>query len=184
MKAITILQPWASAIACGAKRIETRSWRTDYRGPLAIHAGASLLYDTHPDRFPLGVDGNRWLAAHEGLSVRRQAGIAECNELPRGALIAVAELVACTPTSSIMQDFAYRIYRAKGYPDNGLLKRAIPVLMGINHESELALGDFHDGRYGWVLRNVRALPEPVPCRGRHGLWTPPADVLAQVEAQR
>jgi hypothetical protein len=39
MKAITILQPWASLIACGAKQIETRRWATSYRGPIAIHTG-------------------------------------------------------------------------------------------------------------------------------------------------
>lgn len=40
MKALTIWQPWATAIAIGAKRIETRSWETHYRGPIAIHAAA------------------------------------------------------------------------------------------------------------------------------------------------
>src|SRR5690348_17556570 len=38
MKALTLTQPWASLVAIGAKRIETRSWSTSYRGPLAIHA--------------------------------------------------------------------------------------------------------------------------------------------------
>ncbi len=38
MKAITLHQPWATLVAVGAKRIETRSWATSYRGPLAIHA--------------------------------------------------------------------------------------------------------------------------------------------------
>lgn len=38
MKAISLLQPWASLVAVGAKRIETRSWPAKYRGPLAIHA--------------------------------------------------------------------------------------------------------------------------------------------------
>lgn len=38
MKALSLTQPWASLVAVGAKRIETRSWRTSYRGPLAIHA--------------------------------------------------------------------------------------------------------------------------------------------------
>jgi len=38
MKALTLWQPWASLVACGAKRIETRPWQTAYRGPLAIHA--------------------------------------------------------------------------------------------------------------------------------------------------
>ncbi len=35
----------------------------------------------------------------------------------------------------------------------------------------------------WRLGNVRPLAAPVPCRGALGLWTPPADVLAAVEAQ-
>lgn len=38
MKAITLWQPWATLVAHGYKRIETRSWKTNYRGPLAIHA--------------------------------------------------------------------------------------------------------------------------------------------------
>lgn len=38
MKAISLWQPWASLIAWGAKEYETRSWPTNYRGKLAIHA--------------------------------------------------------------------------------------------------------------------------------------------------
>ena len=38
IKCITLWQPYASLIAIGAKRIETRSWSTNYRGPLLIHA--------------------------------------------------------------------------------------------------------------------------------------------------
>ncbi|MEM6484185.1 MAG: ASCH domain-containing protein [Pseudomonadota bacterium] len=41
MKALTIHQPWASLILLGIKRYENRTWRTNYRGPLAIHAGSS-----------------------------------------------------------------------------------------------------------------------------------------------
>jgi hypothetical protein len=40
MKALTVRQPWAWAIAIGAKPIENRAWTTTHRGPLAIHAGA------------------------------------------------------------------------------------------------------------------------------------------------
>lgn len=42
MKALTLTQPWASLVALGEKRIETRSWGTSYRGELAIHAAASI----------------------------------------------------------------------------------------------------------------------------------------------
>ena len=38
MKALTLTQPWASLVANGEKKVETRSWSTQYRGPLAIHA--------------------------------------------------------------------------------------------------------------------------------------------------
>ena len=36
MKAISLKQPWASFVAMGQKTIETRTWRTNYRGDLLI----------------------------------------------------------------------------------------------------------------------------------------------------
>ena len=36
MKALSVKQPWANAIARGQKTIETRTWGTAYRGPLLI----------------------------------------------------------------------------------------------------------------------------------------------------
>lgn len=44
MKAISIKQPFAGLIATGQKRLETRTWSTDYRGPLLICAGATSHY--------------------------------------------------------------------------------------------------------------------------------------------
>jgi len=40
MKVLTIRQPWCWAIAAGYKTIENRTWTTQYRGKLGIHAGA------------------------------------------------------------------------------------------------------------------------------------------------
>jgi hypothetical protein len=45
MRALSILQPWATLLLSGAKHYETRSWKTDYRGPLLIHAGNRLDAD-------------------------------------------------------------------------------------------------------------------------------------------
>ncbi len=42
MKAITVLQPWASLIACGAKKLETQSWLMNYSASPAIHANKIL----------------------------------------------------------------------------------------------------------------------------------------------
>ena len=42
MKAITLYQPYATAISLGLKQFETRGWKTAYRGPLAIHAASGI----------------------------------------------------------------------------------------------------------------------------------------------
>jgi hypothetical protein len=36
VKALSLWEPWASLMRCGAKTIETRGWGTSYRGPLLI----------------------------------------------------------------------------------------------------------------------------------------------------
>lgn len=36
------------------------------------------------------------------------------------------------------------------------------------------------GSYGWVLDDVRVLPEPIPCRGMQGLWDVPAEIEGQL----
>ena len=41
MKVLTIKEPWASLIVQGFKKYEFRSWRTNYRGKILIHAGLS-----------------------------------------------------------------------------------------------------------------------------------------------
>lgn len=43
MKVLSLREPWASLILLGKKRIETRSWRTKYRGPLCLHASAAKI---------------------------------------------------------------------------------------------------------------------------------------------
>lgn len=85
MRAISLWQPWASAIAIGAKPDETRGWYTAYRGPLAIHAAqtkdcASFIF--HP-------------------SVRgafRDAGIKAVKDLPFGSVLLTCRLAGCVPT--------------------------------------------------------------------------------------
>lgn len=41
MKVLTIKEPWATLIVSGYKKYEFRSWKTNYRGKLLIHAGLS-----------------------------------------------------------------------------------------------------------------------------------------------
>ncbi len=45
MKVLTIKEPWATLIIDGYKKYEFRSWKTNYRGKILIHAGMSLEKD-------------------------------------------------------------------------------------------------------------------------------------------
>ena len=97
MKAITLLQPWASLIALGEKRIETRSWSPRYRGLLAIHASKrwrnedALLAQQH-DAF---------------LTVWRRHGIRLLSELPLGAVIATCRLADVRPTEELIPTLSF-----------------------------------------------------------------------------
>lgn len=55
MKALTICQPYAALILSGEKRVENRTWPTNYRGRFYVHAGKSrAMWDEEIDakRFP------------------------------------------------------------------------------------------------------------------------------------
>jgi hypothetical protein len=134
VKTITLTQPWATLVAIGAKRFETRSWQTRYRGPLAIHAAKG--YGSKEEfvwtcRQPLFA---RALVA---------AGFKTPAALPLGAVVATCELHA--------------VYRVEEVRD------------GLSEE-ERAFGGYEDGRYAWMLREVRALPAPIPANGALSLW--------------
>lgn len=81
MKALTIYQPWATLIAIGAKHIETRSWSTKYRGPLAVHAGKVLDHEVYGFRFVKTAVKRRIIRNH--MSLQRLKAFLLANDLSR-----------------------------------------------------------------------------------------------------
>lgn len=140
IKAISLWQPWASLIAVGAKKYETRSWATNYRGPLLICAATKIL--SIKDIMGLLVELS--LFKHLGPKYHRTGGgpIDLFNNLPFGKAVAVVDLTKCTKTEN-----------------------CFPKQM----QGALPFGDFSPGRYAWRLENVRAI-EPFPVTGRQGLF--------------
>ncbi len=134
MRAISLIQPFASLIALGAKGIETRSWETMYRGPLAIHASA------------------RWGRAERELIKEIPFNLFDLASCPRGAVIAVVELVEVKRTEAWLDWFR----EFSGH--------------GVAGEFEREFGDYGPGRFGWRFKNVRVLKEPIPAKGMLGLW--------------
>jgi activating signal cointegrator 1 len=142
MKALSIIQPFASLIAIGSKTIETRSWPTKHRGWIAIHASKAFS------------DACQRFCSSEPCRSELKKGFDSIRDLPRGAIIAAAQISDCQPT--------------------GLF---IPYKLSVN---ELAFGDFSSGRFAWFLTNIIPLKNPIPCKGALSLWTPPEEIDRQL----
>lgn len=85
MKAITIRQPWAWAILNAGKDIENRDWSTRIRGPVAIHAAKGMTRYEYED-------GCEFIK-----SIKRRIKIPMYEELERGAIVGIAEIIDCVP---------------------------------------------------------------------------------------
>lgn len=164
MKGLSLTQPWATLVAIGAKRIETRGWSTSYRGELLIASAKKFPRDCQglcfepPFLYPLIF-----------------AGFDRVDGLSLGCIVAVAELVDVFSTNVI-----------------DATKRTPEALYELEHEREF--GDYSMDRFGFVLANVRKLSTPVPAAhvdrdgtvkpgGALGLWSVPQVVLDLVAGQ-
>lgn len=107
-KVLTIWQPYASLIAVGAKRIETRGWSTRYRGQVLIHA-AKRWDNERADDFARvkkilgGYSFESNLPGNPGLSPMGET---------LGKVLCIAELVDCTemptpPQGTLDADFGW-----------------------------------------------------------------------------
>ena len=85
MKALSIRQPWAELIVAGLKDIENRKWRTDYRGPVLIHAGMKIE--------PIDDDLRELVKRISGFDLPQAA------DLPRGGIVGQAEIVDVVQSS-------------------------------------------------------------------------------------
>lgn len=157
-------QPWASLLAAGVKRIETRDWHPRHVGPLAIHAsswrpGPRQVEDSDSEAcaacaaellchlFPGDPVGRMTIAQRRELLLR----------LPFGAVLATARLV---DTLSI-----------DGLGPSPILRdtRGRPV-REVSADEE-TLGNYYGtGRLAWILDGIERLPVPAPAKGAQGLW--------------
>jgi activating signal cointegrator 1 len=168
MKTLTLTQPYATLIAVGAKKIETRSWSTSYRGELAIHAAKGFPYEardickSEPFRSVLLTAGIRFIWGKW-----RAPGQSGQSDFPLGAVVAICRLEAC-----------YRVPLSGGRLHHGHLGLTLPP-----EEPERSFGNYAPGRFAWLLEDVRRLVEPIPARGALSLWEwePPEDLASLLE---
>lgn len=144
MKVLSILQPWASLVILGHKKIETRSWNTKYRGELLIHASAKKI------RLQDGM--------YDLIDYMERIGfMANYSELPYGSIIGKVNLVDVTTTSII----------------NSNTDLDIKTNWKHLTEQELAFGDYSPNHFGWLLKDNVAFDVPYPAKGQLNLWNHP-----------
>lgn len=140
MKVLTVWQPWAQLLAAGHKHNETRSWRTNYRGEILIHAAKK----------PYSQIERRFMTAESRKLIRDTLGLGFIDwkdRIPTGAIIGKAKLTDCK-----LIDEAYYQFTKDLCPE------------------EFLYGDFTPGRYAWVFEEPELFKNPLPVSGRQGLW--------------
>lgn len=133
-RALSLTQPWASLMAIDVKRVETRGWNTNYRGWVAIHASKG---------FPSNCKALCYTSPFAGALVG--AGYNKPEDLPRGMILAVTEIIECRRTDDLWA--------------------------AINPNSdEREFGDYSHGRYAIFTRGVRRLKQPITIKGALSIW--------------
>jgi hypothetical protein len=82
LRALSIRQPWAWLVVNGYKDIENRSWRTNHRGLLLIHAS-----------------NNRTLTTPENLAaIKKKYRVRLPNDFDFGGIVGMVDVVDCVNT--------------------------------------------------------------------------------------
>lgn len=158
MKCLSLWQPWAHLLVTGQKRVETRGWRMHFRGPLLIHAALTWndslanLCDTEPFAGALRQDDN--------------PKATKMRLLRRGVILGEVEVLACYPTEQV---------RVTGHYTTADPWLGIPQV-------EAQFGDYRPGRFAFLCGSPVVFREPLPYRGRQGLFEVPDAMVAKARA--
>jgi len=149
MKTLSLWEPWASLMAYNLKKIETRHWSTNHRGPLAIHAAKRPM--TRADWETLHLWINRGMVTGPMQSIYWEPAY--------GCLVAITNL------HTIFDTAVAACEGAEGY-QRKLLGDAVVSIP----RAEYAFGNYEEGRFGWVCKDTCRLRTPIPLVGRQGLF--------------
>lgn len=162
MKAIVLYQPYATLMAIGVKKNETRPRPWAHVGDVAICA-AKLKWTTEVPEWAIPALEELW--AHRRLvdplylKMPGKSIQTVYNELPFGKVVCVVEKTGCVSTND----------------DNGDDRSLTPV--------ELKVGNYEPNRFYYSTKNVRRLTTPVRVIGSQGVFELPATVESLVRRQ-
>ena len=143
MRALTLRQPWAWMVVFGGKRIENRVWNTHLRGEFLIHAGLGMTLQEYNNAMDFAF----------GVFMDERTFYLPDSETPFGQ--------CQTPFP------AFNDLQRGGIIGKATLVDVLPRLpmgnRGWNHDWRM------EGQYGYVLKDVQALPFQ-KCSGARKFW--------------
>lgn len=155
MKTLSIKQPYASLIASGIKDIENRTWKTNFRGRIYIHASGKwhsrsnsndvrdLLTSEQIKKIPHSLQAD---FIDRGIIVKD-------GSIPLSAIIGEVDIVDCVINhESIWAERSYHNVNSNSLP------------FGEEDEPDYII-------YNWVLANAVIYDEPIlNVKGKLSLW--------------
>ena len=148
MKAISLHQPFASAIFAGLKTYETRGWKC----PPSIGGTTILIHAAKFD--PMKYDLPDWQWAELTQAMRGKP-------MPLGALLGIAVVAGCLPTDPIWNQW------------NTMSTPQFRSTWG----TEFRWGNYEPGRFMWKLTDVLAFDNPIPYKGQQGFFEVPTEAV-------
>lgn len=148
MKALSVWQPHAILLATGARIIETRSWPTNYRGEIMIHAAKKM-------------DEDRAYECQHAIKLLRETGFKPKPQAEALTRVPFSGLLGVALATATLSDC-----------------RPIPHPQGTSFDAEF--GGFGEGRWGFVLSNLKPLQKPIPWKGAQGMWDVPRDLEERI----
>ncbi len=189
IKVLSIRQPYATQILYEVKQIEYRTWKTDYRGRIYIHASGKPRKFDYEEFYGFGpevweqraracrgdmkqlLDAPRIHEIYSGgmmsMSCIRSSLLPACKQdiLLTGSIFGYVDLIDChkpNPDGSLEEEREniLNIYEKAG----------VQLPTDSHGNPKLTLEEDVD-HYWWLLANPVVLENPIPTKGQLRLWT-------------
>lgn len=151
MKVLSLTEPFATLILNGSKCVETRSWKTSYRGELYIHASMTKI-------------------SKKDLEDSELMSLVENNKMNFGYIICKCDLADCVYMTKEyveqMKKNNYQEYICGDYKEGRyawILENITPLKVPIKAKGQLNIWDYYnefevmelmkDIEYGWIDKN-------------------------------
>lgn len=177
MKAISLWQPWASLIACGAKPFETRDWAPPAAligqtiaicAAKKIDRGAAqfaeeLMYGQHETG---GFDLADKLSGSMSDTPDDLMGMFGMALMPIGCVVAIAKLDAAFQ----LGERAVGTAVPAASTTRRIVSRPMPGCFTVRYDD---FGDYSPGRWAWLFSDVRPINPPTAIKGRQKFFDMP-----------